>query len=300
MSDKKQSWTTQKLLNWTTSHFEKNKIDCPRLSAELLLAHVLQTQRLKLYMEPERVANETERADFRGLVERAVAHEPVDYLIGHTPFYSLTLKVSPHVLIPRPSTETLVQHVIEHSRRTVGFENHPYIADLCTGSGAIAIALAKNIPGARIIATDLCPKALEVAQLNAKDHGVLERIDFHLGDLYEPLPQGQRFSYVVANPPYISDKEWAEVLPNVKDYEPELALRAPDEGLALIKKLVSRAKPYLAHPGQLCIEISSTQKQAVLGLAESAGHLQDALVLNDHEGLPRILVADSVATEIDL
>ncbi len=299
MSTKTQTWTSQKLLNWTTSHFEKNKIDCPRLSAELLLAHVLKTQRLKLYMEPMRQASEEERTNYRKLVERAVANEPVDYLIGHTPFFALELKVSKDVLIPRPSTETLVQHVIEHSRRTVGFENNPYIADICTGSGAIAIAVAKNLPGARVIATDISPQALEIAKFNAKEQGVDDRIDFHLGDLYEPLPAGQRFQYILSNPPYISDEEWKDVLPNVKDFEPHLALRAKDEGLEIIKKVIAQSEKYLSHPGQLCVEISSTQKQKTLDITKEHKHLKDSLVLNDHEGLPRIFVADSVSSNVD-
>ena len=147
-----ETWTIRKLLDWTTQHFERKQIDRPRLCAEMLLSHVLGMERLQLYMDPDRPASDLERATFRALVERAAEHEPVDYLVGQAPFFSIMLKVSRDVLIPRPSTETLVEHLIQHARRTPGF-HQPVIADICTGSGAIAIALARHVTDGRIIAT---------------------------------------------------------------------------------------------------------------------------------------------------
>src|SRR5690606_2657740 len=137
-------WTTRRLLSWTTDYFQRKGLDSPRLTAEMLLAHVLGVTRLKLYMDPDRPATELERAAFRELVERAARYEPVDYLVGQTPFFSMMLKVSPAVLVPRPSTETIVEHVLQHARRTPGFHS-PLIVDLGTGSGAIAIAIAKHL-----------------------------------------------------------------------------------------------------------------------------------------------------------
>ena len=137
-------WTTQRLVQWTTQAFENKGIDSPRICAEMLLAHVLEQPRLKLYMDPHRPASDLERAAFRELVERAMQDEPVDYLVGKAPFFSMLLKVTPAVLIPRPSTETLVEHVLQHQRRTPGFAS-PRIADVGTGSGAIIIALAKQL-----------------------------------------------------------------------------------------------------------------------------------------------------------
>lgn len=282
-------WTTQKLLQWTTRHFERKGIDSPRLSAEMLLGHVLGVDRLKLYTDPGRPASDLERATFRGLVERAAAHEPVDYLVGRAPFFSLMVRVTPDVLIPRPSTETLVEHVIQHARRTPGFHS-PTVADIGTGSGAIAVALAKNLDGSRITATDISDAALKIAQQNAKDLGVADRIDFRAGQLYEPL-KGMRFHYVVSNPPYISDAEWDKVEPNVKDYEPATALRGGADGLDYIRPLIAEAHRYLETPGQLVLEIAASQKDAALALAEQADGLGDARVLADHEGLPRVLVA---------
>lgn len=289
-----QAWTTKRLLQWTTVAFEKKGMDSPRVCAEMLLSHVLDQPRLKLYMDPHRPASDLERAAFRALVERALQDEPVDYLVGQAPFFSLLLKVSPTVLIPRPSTETLVEHVLQHHRRTPGFAN-PRVADVGTGSGAIAVALAKQFAqagsDATVVATDLSEDALSVAAENAEAHGVADRIDFRQGDLLEPL-RGERFTYLVSNPPYIPDHEWGAVEPNVKDHEPTQALRGGAEGLDLIRPLIQNAKQHLADPGQLVVEIAACQKEQVIALAREQG-LRHPSVLVDHEKLPRVLVADA-------
>lgn len=282
-------WTTRKLLAWTTENFEKRGIDSPRLSAEMLLAHVLGVQRIKLFMDADRPASDLERAAFRELVERAFKHEPVDYLVGHAPFFSLLFKVTPAVLIPRPSTETVVEHVIQHCRRTPGFRA-PVIADICTGSGIIAIALAKQIEGCHVIATDISEDALAIAKENAATHGVTDRIEFRQGNLLDAL-KSDRVRYLVSNPPYISDAEFAHVLPNVKDYEPHLALRGGPDGLQFIRTLIADAKNHIERPGQLVLEIADSQKTIAIELAQQAG-LENPNVLADHEGLPRVLVAD--------
>jgi release factor glutamine methyltransferase len=291
MSTAAASWTTKALLDWTAGFFRKKGVDNPRLSAEMLLAHVLGTRRLALYMEPDRPSSELERATFRELVERAARHEPVDYLIGSASFFSMTFEVNRSVLIPRPSTEALVEHVLQHARRTPGFHN-PRIAEIGTGSGAVAVALAKHFPTGSVVATDVSEAALELAQRNAAAHGVAERVTFRRGDLYEPLGS-EHFEYVVSNPPYISDDEWAAVASNVKDYEPAEALRGGVDGLKYLRPLIEQAGAHLARPGQLVLEIAASQKQAVLQLAGRNEVLDNAHVLADHEALPRVLVADA-------
>lgn len=287
----KETWTTRKLLQWTTTHLAKKGVDSPRISAEMLLAHVLSTPRLRLYMDPDRPATDLERAAFRALVERACEHEPVDYLVGHAPFFAMMFKVTPDVLIPRPSTETLVEHVIQHAKRTPGFLS-PVIADIGTGSGAIAVSLAKHLPTSRVIAVDISPEALAVAKENAVTHKVADRIDFVLGDLLSPILAGHRLSYLVSNPPYIDDEEWLAVEPNVKNYEPHLALRGGVDGLRYLRQLIEQAPAYLQTPGQLVLEFASSQKKTMLQLAQANPGLTNAHVLADHEALPRILVAD--------
>lgn len=285
------TWTTRRLMAWTGQHLGQKGVDNPRLASEMLLSHVLGVDRLKLYMDLDRPASDLERATFRALVERAAKHEPVDYLVGKSPFMSMMLQVNPDVLIPRPSTESLVEHVIQHARRTPGF-NSPLIADVGTGSGAIAIALAKHIPHSRIIATDLSERALETARQNADEQGVADRIEFRQGDLLEPI-EHERLRYLVSNPPYISDAEWRDVQRNVKDYEPESALRGGVDGLCHLRTLIEKGRPLMDDPGQLVVEAAASQKKALLKLAESSGTWANAHVLADHEHLPRVLVCDA-------
>ena len=315
------TWTTRELLAWTTQHFQEKAVDSPRVAAEMLLAHVLQTPRLRLYMEPDRPATESERQTFRGLVARAAKHEPVDYLIGKAPFFSLELRVGPDVLVPRPSTETIVEHVLQslplqatqahasadapppdevgneseqqEPQASGAIEKKPRafagrIADVCTGSGAIAVALAKHLPEARFVATDASEAALAVARQNAADHGVADRIDFRQGHLLEPLGD-ETFDFLLSNPPYIGDAEWANVPPNVKDHEPTLALRGGTDGLDLLRPLVASAHRHVAPGGQALLEFSSSQADAVLALAADNPAWADATILQDHERLPRVL-----------
>ena len=332
-----ETWTTRKLLAWTTQHFEDKAVDSPRVAAEMLLGHVLGTPRLRLYMEPDRPASAEERDTFRGLVARAGKHEPVDYLIGKAPFFSLEFRVTPAVLIPRPSTETLVEHVLQRTRpqtptpeipRAVpgdsqstldpdqgpgtsvpvsgdeatseesrkppsrGRDFRGRIADVCTGSGAIVVALAKHLPDATFVATDLSEDALAIARQNAEDHGVAKRIDFRQGDLLNALGE-ERFDYLLSNPPYISDAEWADVLPNVKDHEPVTALRSGADGLDHLRPLIANAHRHLLPGGQGLFEFSSTQADAVQQLAAANASLRNPTILSDHEQLPRVLVVDA-------
>ena len=282
-------WTTRKLLAWTTRFFERKQVDSPRLAAEMLLAHVLGVERLRLYMEADRPASEAELAAYRGLVERAGGHEPVDYLVGWTPFFTMALKVTPEVLVPRPSTETVVEYILEHARQTPGFQQ-PHIADVGTGSGAIAIALATHLPQSTLIATDISPAALAVARENADSLGVAGRIDFREGDLLEPLA-GEQLDYLASNPPYISDGEWSDVPPNVRDHEPQHALRGGADGLDFIRPIIAGAPALLRPGGQLVLEIAAAHKDTAPHLAQEA-NLISPRILPDHEQLPRVLVAE--------
>lgn len=289
MTQAARQWTTRALLKWTIDCFERKAMDHPRLRAEMLLSHVLEVPRLKLYLDMDRPASELERAAFRDLVERALRHEPVDYLVGQAPFFAMMLRVTPAVLIPRPSTETLVEHVIQHARRTPGFAA-PLIADIGTGSGAIAVALARHIPQARVIATDISREALAVAQENAVAQGVADYIDFREGDLLDPI-RGLHVRYLVSNPPYIPDDQWPEVAANVKDYEPTTALRGGRDGLKFLRPIIEQAALYMDRPAQIVLECAAAHGQAIVELALQAG-LAHPRVLVDHEQLPRVLVAD--------
>ena len=214
-------------------------LDSPGL-AELLLGHVFACDRLSLYTNADRPATQGERDTLRALVGRALRHEPVQYLVGEAWFFSLPFAVDRRVLVPRPATETIVEHALQRVRRDCaslgcGPEGEGLaFADVCTGSGCIAVALLKNLPRARAVATDISADALEVARSNADRHGVLDRLTLAHGDLLDPVrdaaplvaPGG--FAFVLSNPPYIPDDEWAGVEPNVKDYEPVPEARRGD------------------------------------------------------------------------
>ena len=282
-------WSTRKLLRWTGEHLERKGVDSPKLSAELLLAHVLNTTRIKLYADLDRPASELERAVYRELIERASRHEPVQYLIGEAHFFSSVFEVNPSVLIPRPSTESLIEHVVQHARQTPGFRE-PLVADIGTGSGCIAVSIARHVEGANVVASDVSAAALEVACRNAARHGVADRVDFRAGSLYEPFTEA--FTFVCSNPPYIPDNEWEAVASNVKDYEPTGALRGGADGLDVIRPLIAGAAGRLRRPGQLVVEIAASQKRAAIELVKAAKGLTNPRVLADAEGHPRVLVAD--------
>jgi release factor glutamine methyltransferase len=300
-----EAWTTRKLLAWMGDAFTKKGLDSPRLLAEMLVAHVVGCDRLKLYIEPDRPASPLERESLRDLVARALKHEPVQYLAGYAWFFGLKVKVDRRVLIPRPGTETIVEHVLQHERARGGSGSKGdgvLIADVCAGSGCIAIALLKNLPNARAVATEICQEAASLAHENAREHGVAERLDIVVGDLLEPLLEHPAsrgtgsVDYLVSNPPYIPDNEWPAVEPNVKDHEPHKALRGGNDGLDFVRRLLSAnaengAPRFIKQGGLLLIEVADSRASAALELARAQPTLTDAAILKDHEGLPRVIVA---------
>ncbi len=288
-------WTTRSLLDWMTGAFRGRGLDSPRLLAEMLLAHVLGCDRLRLYTDADRPASDPERDALRGLVSRALRHEPVQYLVGEAWFDSLPLAVDPRVLIPRPSTATLVEALVDHLRRA-GSADRPRFADIGTGSGAVAVSALKRVPAATALATDISPDALEVARTNAERHGVADRLTLRHGDLLEPLDGEAPLDAIASNPPYIPDHEWPAVEPNVKDHEPHLALRAGPDGLRFVGPLIERAPALLAPGGLLAIEIAAATAGAVLVAARAHTLLGGPRVLEDWEGHPRVLVATRPAT----
>lgn len=284
------------------SAFTEKGLDSPRLCAELLLAHVIGCDRLRLYMDADRPAAPLERETLRGLVARALKHEPVQYLVGEAWFFSLPFHVDKRVLIPRSCTETIVEHILQHHRAEPGFApgGAVTLADICTGSGCIAVALLKNLPNAHAAAVDISKDALAVARDNAERHKVIDRLDLLEGDLLNPLfghPSGQQLHYLVANPPYIPDAEWDSadpakaVGPNVKGFEPELALRGGPDGLRFVRPLIEHAPKNLRAGGTLMIEIAASTADAALAQATANPMLASPSVINDLEGHPRVLLA---------
>jgi len=277
-------WTIQKLLGWITGHLTEKGVDSPRLNAELLLSEVLGLARIELYMHFDKVPTQPQLDRLHLLVRRCGQLEPVAYLIGRTEFYSLPIKVSPDCLIPRPETELLVERAIEflRSRHTAGQLQD--VCDLCTGSGCIAVAIAKNFTDAKIIATDICDSALSIAAENIKQYGLNEQVKLVCGDLFEPIMKGldsAGFDLIVCNPPYVARAEYEKLGKNIKDYEPTLALQAGIDGLDVYHRIAERVEEFLKPDAALMLEIGYAQGQAVKDLLEQTGIFTEIKIEKD-------------------
>ena len=264
-------WTVARLLAWTQEFLQRKGLESPRLCAEILLAHSMKCERLRLFTQHDTAPRATVRDVFRTLVQQAATGRPIAYLTGAKEFFSLTFEVSPDVLIPRPETETLVERTISLVR-SAG-DSRTRILDLGTGSGCIAVALARHLPVTAVAASDVSESALAVARGNADRHGVADRIDFRAGDLFEPWQaQGeapQMFDVIVTNPPYVADDDPA-VEAGVREFEPHEALFAGADGLAVIRRILADAPRNLAPGGHLLMEIAYNQADAVRVLVSDA------------------------------
>ncbi len=292
MSDS-QSWTVRRLLEWTGPFFQRKGIESPRLCAELLLAHVLGYPRIKLYTDYERVVPPKELTVFRDLVQRASEDEPVAYLTGKAHFFNLEFEVNRSVLIPRPDTETLVENVIQLVRHQPGLEA-PRVMDLCTGTGCIAAAIARNLKDAIILASDLSPEAVAVARRNIERLGLVGRVVVEEGDLFAPLEHlvdRQPFHIITANPPYIPTSQIDSLERSVRNYEPMAALDGGIDGLVIHRRILSEAPRRLNSGGHLFLEIAFDQ--ADLAKAAIAPHpeFSDVRILKDQAGNDRVLAA---------
>ncbi len=271
--------------------FTEEKIDSPRLSAELILSFVLQMERIQLYMHFDKEIPKPQLDKLHSLVKRCLQNEPVQYLTGKCEFYSLSLKVSPACLIPRPETELLVERAIEFLR---GREGKQYVCDLCTGCGCVAAAIAKNFPEAKVIATDICDKALSVAAENIKKHNLSERVELLQGDLFEPVISRldvKEFDLIVCNPPYVSAAEYEKLDAKVKNYEPKTALDGGSDGLDVYRKIAAEAGGHLKKDRALILEIGYLQGQAVKKLLEESNCFSPIKIEKDFSNNDRIVTA---------
>jgi len=267
------AWTALGVLDWTTRRFTEAGIASARLEAQLLLAHVLGCTRVQLYTGFDKPLGEDELASYRALIKRRLGGEPVAYLLGEQEFWALPFYVDRSVLVPRPDTET----VIEVARARRGDRGAPCrILDLCTGSGAIAVSLARELPAAQVIATDISPDAVALARRNAERNGVADRVDVRVGDLWAPVA-GERFELITANPPYIATAVIATLAAEVRR-EPVVALDGGGDGLAFYDRICARAHAHLAPGGALVVEHGFDQAAAVYDRFTAAGFCQITLV----------------------
>jgi release factor glutamine methyltransferase len=259
--------TVLEIIKRTTGFFEQKSIESARLNAELLIGHALGLKRMQLYLQFERPLAEAELEKIRPLVKRRGSREPLQYIIGETDFSGLKLKVDRRALIPRPETERLIELVAQKLTPPPAS-----LLDLGTGSGAIALALAKTWPEAAVTAVDKSEEALALARENAAACGLAERVKFIRSDWFAGVPAGERFALIIANPPYLSDEETAAAAPEVKDFEPHSALSAGSNGAADLERIIRDARPFLAPGGLLACETGIAQHAALAALAREQGY----------------------------
>ena len=277
-------WTVLKILQWTAEYFKGKGIESSRLEAELLLAATLGLDRIGLYVNFERPLDADESAAFRERVQRRAQREPLQYILGETEFWSLMFNVDPAVLVPRADTEVLVEEAL------MRIEGPARVLDVGTGSGAIGIALAHEKPEILVTALDCSEPALAVAHSNAQRNGVADRVICLAGDL-AALPAGP-FEMVVSNPPYIPTKDWQELMPEVRNHEPRLALDGGGDGLEAYRQLACQVCRILTPGGWLLVEVGIGQAEEVTALFKAAG-LKEISQRDDYAGIPRVVMAKS-------
>lgn len=280
-----EKWTILKVLQWTSQYFTDKGIQQPRAAAEVLLSHVLGMERIQLYLNHDKPLAPEELARYRDFVRRRAAFEPTQYIVGKQEFWSLEFEVTPAVLIPRPETEILVEKALE-----IAGGRPQFVLDLCTGSGAIAIALAHERPDIRVLATDISPAALVLARRNAVRNGVEDRIRFAGMDLFTALVQAHTFDLIVSNPPYVAESEMLDLAPEIANYEPHSALRGGGEhGLEIIHEILDSYSSFLKHTGALLVEIGYQQADVLEG--ELSGKLAGRFeFIRDYSGIKRVLL----------
>ncbi|MFC1579757.1 peptide chain release factor N(5)-glutamine methyltransferase [Thermodesulfobacteriota bacterium] len=287
------TWTIKELLQVTSKYLTEKNIESPRLCSEILLAHLLQTTRVELYLHFEKPLHDREIESYRALIRRRLAREPVQYITGVQEFWSMDFQVGPQVLIPRPESEVLVEQAVSlYTKGDMPGGEHPRILDLGTGSGALAIAVASEIGSASIWASDISEEALNIARSNAERHGLEERIQFKTGDLLTHYrPEEVTFDLILSNPPYITSSEFDALPPEVRSFEPRLALDGHEQGLYYIEKIIHQAPEKLNDNGWLLLEMDPRQIPWALEMISEDDRYGHADRIRDYSNRDRVIIS---------
>ncbi|UCF09496.1 MAG: peptide chain release factor N(5)-glutamine methyltransferase [Candidatus Bipolaricaulota bacterium] len=271
-------------MNWTRDYFESGGIVQPRLEAEILLAHSLDVDRLHLYLAPDKPLSSDERERYRALIQRRRSGEPLQHLTGEVSFFGLRFRVGSDALIPRAETEELVDHALRLAPR----DRPVRCLDLGTGSGVVAVTLARFLPLSSVTAVDISRPALELARANATLHRVDDRIDFVESDWFEHV--SGTFDLITSNPPYVPSGEIPELATEIRDHEPRAAVDGGEDGLDALRTLVAGLSHHLEHGGHVLLEVGHNQARHVASLLEEGG-LASTDVRRDVSGKDRFVVA---------
>jgi len=286
-TDKPSPWTTLDLVKWTAGYFKGHQVENARSEAEILLAHTLKARRIDLYLNHDKPLCEGELKHFKSLIKRRVDGEPVAYITGTREFWSLALAVNPSVLIPRPETECLVEAVLPFLDGHAGLMKR--VLEMGAGSGAVIIALAHEHPEHRYVAMDRSITALQTARKNARMHKVDSRIDWFCGDWEAALaPDREAFDLVVSNPPYIRSRDIDGLQPEIRNYEPRMALDGDRDGLRCIRHIIESAHRYLRPGGLVALEMGYDQKKDIQAIAGEVGKYGPPQIIKDYSGHDRV------------
>jgi len=282
-------WTIIKLVQWATTYFSNHDVDSPRATAEILLAHVLNTRRIDLYLRYDQPLNPAELERFKALIKRRLKREPVAYIVENKEFWSMDLCVTRDVLIPRPETECLVERALE----LLAADSKPeskLILELGTGSGAVILALASENPRHSYWATDISVDAIKVARRNAGQNHLNGKVQFIAGDWFAPLrSKPGMFDLIVSNPPYIKSGDLIRLQPEIHAYEPLLALDGAEDGLHYLRHIIQSAYLFLKPRGAIILEMGNDQKAPLEQMIAECGEYEEVYFYQDYSGYDRIL-----------
>ncbi len=277
-----EAWTIRKILAWSNEYLQKNSIDSPKVTSQLLLCSVLKIPRLNLFLDIDRILSNTELASYKQYIIRRVNHEPLEYILGETDFIGHKVFVSPKVLIPRPETELLVQETINELKKIT--HKDLVIIDIGTGSGCIALSVKSEFPGAQVWASDISLPALEVAKVNAQSHNV--SVNFYNGFFPSEL-KSVKDLIIVSNPPYIQSEVIGTLMPEVKDHEPKLALDGGKDGLDIIWQILDIF--YQTQAKHLLMEIGYDQGLEISSKFKTEKLVGELSIIKDYNNLDRIV-----------
>ena len=290
-------WTILRLLQWTTEHLKKSGSPSPRLDAEVLLAHARGCERIALYTAFAEEPDESVKAKFREVVKRRAQGEPVAYLVGRKEFYSLPFQVSKDCLIPRGETEHIVVECLDRAKPILAAEpsKHFSIVDVCTGSGCIAVSVAKHLPQCTITAIDLSLGAVTIAKANVEQHKLSDRISVVESNLLDTVADNS-VDFVLSNPPYVSEAEYAKLDKTVREHEPRIALVGGASGMEIIEQLASQAAKKLVPNGWFICELSPMIADQVESHMASTNQWTNITIVKDLARLKRLVVAQRPTT----
>jgi len=271
-------WTIRELLDWLIIQFEKNDITSPKQNAETIISHVLKVKRLDIYLQPEKEISDVQLNTILEITSRRKKYEPLQYILGETEFYGYKIIVNKRVLIPRPETELLVEKIINEEKKASS------MLEIGTGSGAIVIALAKNLDNIKIDAIDILKDVLKIAEQNAKLNNV--EINFFQSDIFKNV--SEKYNIILSNPPYISQTDYEQLPVEIKDFEPKSALQAMNNGLYFYKEILKYAKEHLTKSGKIYFEIGYDQAKKITEIAKENG-FSNIQVFKDLNGFDRIM-----------